>query len=71
MRWLDEGLSPGSSRNQNRVVFLRERLLMIYLLRSLFSPSLRVSVVSLGCFRMDRRLSKTEQAPKNRVQGRL
>ena len=39
---------------------------MIYLLRSLFSPSLRVSVVSLGCFRMDRRLSKTEQAPKTK-----
>jgi hypothetical protein len=34
-----------------------------------FSPSLRVSVVSLGCFRMDLRLSKTTQAPKNRVQG--
>ena len=41
-------------------------MLMIYLLRSLFSPSLRVSVVSLGCFRMDRRLSKTEQAPKTK-----
>jgi hypothetical protein len=36
-----------------------------------FSLRLRVSVVCLGCFRMDRRLSKTEQAPKNRVQGRL
>ena len=31
-----------------------------------FSPRLRVSVVSLGCFRMDRRLSKTEQAPKTK-----
>jgi hypothetical protein len=62
------------ARNQNRTVFLSEQLLMIYLLPSLFfsaSPRLRVSVVSRGCFRMDRRLSKTTQAPKNRVQGRL
>ena len=36
-----------------------------------WSVFLRVSVVSLGCFRMDRRLSKTTQAPKKSRARRL
>jgi hypothetical protein len=62
-----KGDSQASDSKLLRAVILSEQLLMIYLLPSLFfsaSPRLRVSVVSLGCFWMDRRLSKTEQAPK-------
>jgi hypothetical protein len=40
---------------------------MIYLLPSLFSPRLRVSVVSLGCFRMDRLLFTRQHVARGDV----